>query len=186
MARVQQLYVQCCTIISLVLHVSGLSVITGPRHGFLIRKMNNVNLALRPSSVPLSASLALLMKLRGGAKSKNHTNHNQNRKAHRNGIKRVKKHRYESTKGRSLKLWRNDKYSRRGSMRVHRKNLLQKKMAIREARLEHIASIVLSPVKKMGSEADSANSNKEDMETDAQNTDETTAEAGMHDGPAEA
>ena len=30
------------------------------------------------------------LRLRGGAKSKNHTNHNQNRKAHRNGIKRVK------------------------------------------------------------------------------------------------
>ena len=30
------------------------------------------------------------LRLRGGAKSKNHTNHNQNHKAHRNGIKRVK------------------------------------------------------------------------------------------------
>jgi hypothetical protein len=30
------------------------------------------------------------LRLRGGAKSKNHTNHNQNAKAHRNGIKRVK------------------------------------------------------------------------------------------------
>ena len=33
------------------------------------------------------------------AKSKNHTNHNQNRKAHRNGIKKPKKNRYNSTKG---------------------------------------------------------------------------------------
>lgn len=32
----------------------------------------------------------LLLRLRGGAKSKNHTNHNQNRKAHKNGIKRAK------------------------------------------------------------------------------------------------
>ena len=30
------------------------------------------------------------LRLRGGAKSKNHTNHNQSSKAHRNGIKRVK------------------------------------------------------------------------------------------------
>jgi large subunit ribosomal protein L29e len=30
------------------------------------------------------------MRLRGGAKSKNHTNHNQNAKAHKNGIKRIK------------------------------------------------------------------------------------------------
>ena len=29
------------------------------------------------------------LRLRGGAKSKNHTNHNQNRKAHKNGIKRI-------------------------------------------------------------------------------------------------
>jgi hypothetical protein len=30
------------------------------------------------------------LRLRGGAKSKNHTNHNQNAKAHKNGIKRIK------------------------------------------------------------------------------------------------
>jgi hypothetical protein len=33
------------------------------------------------------------------AKSKNHTNHNQNRKAHRNGIKRAKTGTKVSTKG---------------------------------------------------------------------------------------
>ncbi|KAG2013883.1 60S ribosomal protein L29 [Coprinopsis cinerea AmutBmut pab1-1] len=33
------------------------------------------------------------------AKSKNHTNHNQTRKAHRNGIKRPKSHRTPSMKG---------------------------------------------------------------------------------------
>lgn len=33
------------------------------------------------------------------AKSKNHTNHNQNRKAHRNGIKRPMRKRHESTLG---------------------------------------------------------------------------------------
>ena len=37
------------------------------------------------------------------AKSKNHTNHNQNRKAHRNGIKRPKVKRHESTLGVSRK-----------------------------------------------------------------------------------
>jgi hypothetical protein len=36
--------------------------------------------------------LRLRLRLRGGAKSKNHTNHNQSRKAHRNGIKRVKRY----------------------------------------------------------------------------------------------
>ncbi|KPP58804.1 hypothetical protein Z043_123336, partial [Scleropages formosus] len=33
------------------------------------------------------------------AKSKNHTTHNQSRKAHRNGIKKPRTHRYESLKG---------------------------------------------------------------------------------------
>jgi hypothetical protein len=33
------------------------------------------------------------------AKSKNHTAHNQSKKAHRNGIKRPQKHKYISTKG---------------------------------------------------------------------------------------
>lgn len=33
------------------------------------------------------------------AKSKNHTNHNQNKKAHRNGIKKVKNGRKVSMKG---------------------------------------------------------------------------------------
>jgi hypothetical protein len=36
------------------------------------------------------------------AKSKNHTNHNQNRKAHRNGIKKPQKHKYASLKGVSV------------------------------------------------------------------------------------
>lgn len=33
------------------------------------------------------------------AKSKNHTNHNQNQKAHKNGIKGAKRKRHESTIG---------------------------------------------------------------------------------------
>ena len=33
------------------------------------------------------------------AKSKNHTNHNQTHKAHRNGIKKPKKQTYSSRKG---------------------------------------------------------------------------------------
>ncbi|KAH0993039.1 hypothetical protein GBA52_004522 [Prunus armeniaca] len=33
------------------------------------------------------------------AKSKNHTAHNQSRKAHRNGIKKPQRHRHTSTKG---------------------------------------------------------------------------------------
>lgn len=39
--------------------------------------------------------------------SKNHTNHNQNKKAHRNGIKKPKRQRYHSTKGMDPKFLRN-------------------------------------------------------------------------------
>ena len=41
------------------------------------------------------------------AKSKNHTNHNQNRKAHRNGISKPKRQRYSSLKGVDAKFLRN-------------------------------------------------------------------------------
>jgi len=41
------------------------------------------------------------------AKSKNHTNHNQNRKAHRNGIAKPKRQRYASLKGVDPKFLRN-------------------------------------------------------------------------------
>jgi len=43
------------------------------------------------------------------AKSKNHTNHNQNRKHHRNGIKKPMAHRHESNKGVSNIMWWIDK-----------------------------------------------------------------------------
>ncbi|XP_074598057.1 ribosomal protein L29 [Brevipalpus obovatus] len=47
------------------------------------------------------------------AKSKNHTNHNQNRKDHRNGIHKPKRFRKESMKGVDAKLLRNLKFSRK-------------------------------------------------------------------------
>ena len=47
-----------------------------------------------PTAEPGAVAPCGLLRLRGGAKSKNHTNHNQNRKAHRNGIKRVKRSPY--------------------------------------------------------------------------------------------
>lgn len=41
------------------------------------------------------------------AKSKNHTNHNQNKKAHKNGIQKPKRQRYASLKGVDPKFLRN-------------------------------------------------------------------------------
>ncbi|XP_024986353.1 60S ribosomal protein L29-1-like [Cynara cardunculus var. scolymus] len=47
------------------------------------------------------------------AKSKNHTAHNQSHKAHRNGIKKPRKHRHTSTKGMDPKFSRNQRYARK-------------------------------------------------------------------------
>ncbi|KAF8413426.1 hypothetical protein HHK36_001409 [Tetracentron sinense] len=47
------------------------------------------------------------------AKSKNHTAHNQSYKAHKNGIKKPKKHRHTSTKGMDPKFLRNQRYARK-------------------------------------------------------------------------
>ncbi|ORY79395.1 ribosomal L29e protein family-domain-containing protein [Protomyces lactucae-debilis] len=54
------------------------------------------------------------------AKSKNHTNHNQNKKAHRNGIKRPTSNRYPSMKGVDPKFRRNLKYAQHGTQKAIR------------------------------------------------------------------
>jgi large subunit ribosomal protein L29e len=48
------------------------------------------------------------------SKSKNHTNHNQSRKAHRNGIKKAKQYRKMSTKGMCPKFLRNQRFAMKG------------------------------------------------------------------------
>ncbi|RKP26070.1 ribosomal L29e protein family-domain-containing protein [Syncephalis pseudoplumigaleata] len=50
------------------------------------------------------------------SKSKNHTNHNQNRKAHRNGIKRPQRFRHASRKGVDTKFLRNQRFAVRGTI----------------------------------------------------------------------
>ncbi|KAI0707496.1 ribosomal L29e protein family-domain-containing protein [Fomitopsis betulina] len=52
------------------------------------------------------------------AKSKNHTNHNQSRKAHRNGIRKPTSHRTRSMKGVDAKFRRNAKYALSGSRKA--------------------------------------------------------------------
>nr|ACV20955.1 large subunit ribosomal protein 29 [Myctolaimus sp. RS5442] len=51
------------------------------------------------------------------AKSKNHTNHNQNRKDHRNGIHKQRKQRYMSMKGVDPKFLKNLRFAKK-----HNKN----------------------------------------------------------------
>ncbi|XP_068659959.1 large ribosomal subunit protein eL29z-like [Aristolochia californica] len=52
------------------------------------------------------------------AKSKNHTAHNQSYKAHKNGIKKPRKHRHTSTKGMDPKFLRNQRYARKNNNKV--------------------------------------------------------------------
>ncbi|KAL7341031.1 ribosomal L29e protein family-domain-containing protein, partial [Rhodotorula toruloides] len=52
------------------------------------------------------------------AKSKNHTNHNQNKKAHRNGIKKPKTNKYPSMKGVDPKFRRNARYAAQGTQKA--------------------------------------------------------------------
>ncbi|KAJ8595357.1 hypothetical protein M405DRAFT_807456 [Rhizopogon salebrosus TDB-379] len=52
------------------------------------------------------------------AKSKNHTNHNQTRKAHRNGIKRPQTNRSRSSRGVDPKFRKNSLYALNGSRRA--------------------------------------------------------------------
>ncbi|CAG9766420.1 unnamed protein product [Ceutorhynchus assimilis] len=54
------------------------------------------------------------------AKSKNHTNHNQNRKAHRNGIKKPKKFLHESTLGMDAKFLKNQRFSKRHNLSTNK------------------------------------------------------------------
>merc|ERR1711869_122274 len=48
------------------------------------------------------------------AKSKNHTNHNQNKKAHKNGIKRSRRPKQMSFKGVDAKFLRNQRFAKKG------------------------------------------------------------------------
>ncbi|KAI5959692.1 hypothetical protein KGF57_002029 [Candida theae] len=52
------------------------------------------------------------------AKSKNHTNHNQNKKAHKNGIKKPKTYKYPSLKGVDAKFRRNHRYALHGTAKA--------------------------------------------------------------------
>ncbi|KAL4226484.1 60S ribosomal protein L29 [Mactra antiquata] len=52
------------------------------------------------------------------AKSKNHTNHNQNKKHHRNGIKRPKRQRHPDNKGVDPKFLRNMRFAKKHNKKV--------------------------------------------------------------------
>ncbi|CAN7051463.1 unnamed protein product [Brassica oleracea var. botrytis] len=51
------------------------------------------------------------------AKSKNHTAHNQSAKAHKNGIKKPRRHRHTPTRGMDPKFLRNQRYARKHNVK---------------------------------------------------------------------
>ena len=55
-------------------------------------------------------------------KQKNHTARNQTFKAHRNGIKKVKKQRYSNLKGVDPKFLRNQRFAKRNNRRGQKKH----------------------------------------------------------------
>ncbi|KAI4131850.1 MAG: hypothetical protein LQ338_001040 [Usnochroma carphineum] len=73
------------------------------------------------SKFPLQfqSSTAITVKLtQDFVESKNSSQHNQNKKAHRNGIKKPKTHRYPSLKGTDPKFRRNHRHALHGTMKA--------------------------------------------------------------------
>ncbi|KAG8239443.1 hypothetical protein J437_LFUL017436 [Ladona fulva] len=71
------------------------------------------------------------------AKSKNHTNHNQNKKAHRNGIKRPTRYRHESTRGVDPKFLKNLRFAKKHNLKTNQQiRVYEKRKAARGAKMD--------------------------------------------------
>merc|ERR1711879_707277 len=90
---------------------------------------------------------------RAMAKSKNHTNHNQIYKNHRNGIKRTRRPRKMSMRGMNCKFVRNQAFAKRGmkcdeaekqerlaAQKEAQKRMEEKKALEKEKRLQELAA----------------------------------------------
>jgi len=64
------------------------------------------------------------------AKSKNHTAHNQTRKAHRNGIYKPQYHKYTKTKGMDPKFLRNQKWANKHNLSPKQMKVFQRKRRV--------------------------------------------------------
>ncbi|MCO5612368.1 hypothetical protein L7F22_066635 [Adiantum nelumboides] len=72
-----------------------------------------LNISTRTTQILASLRRGSAVYSAGMAKSKNHTAHNQSYKAHKNGIKKAKKHKYTSRKGMDPKFLRNQRYAKK-------------------------------------------------------------------------
>ena len=76
------------------------------------------------------------------AKSKNHTNHNQSYKNHRNGIKPLARNKYSSMKGVNARLLRNQRRARKFDPSIKKSINLSKKIeALRSRKAEVLVEI---------------------------------------------
>ena len=76
------------------------------------------------------------------AKSKNHTNHNQNKKNHRNGIKAIKKYRYCSKKGVNQHLLKNTRRARKFDKNIKKEVNLEKRIALMREHKDKILAAI--------------------------------------------
>ncbi|CAI9771093.1 unnamed protein product [Fraxinus pennsylvanica] len=81
--------------------------------GFLNLATSSAHTHKKSTENPLAVSHSREESEEKMAKSKNHTAHNQSHKAHKNGIKKPKRHRHTSTKGMDPKFLRNQRYARK-------------------------------------------------------------------------
>lgn len=84
------------------------------------------------------------------AKSKNHTNHNQSYKNHRNGIKRVAQNKYISSKGVNQTLLRNTRRAKKFDPSIiKQKNLASKIESMKQNKAKLLAAIETRKAKKI-------------------------------------
>ena len=89
------------------------------------------------------------------AKSKNHTNHNQGFKNHRNGIKRVPKNKYIGSKAVNQTLLRNTRRARKFDPTITKqKNLASRIDSMKQNKAKLLAAIENRKAKKIAKRAD--------------------------------
>jgi len=92
------------------------------------------------------------------AKSKNHTNHNQNSKDHRNGIKKPQKQRFASLRGVDQKFLRNQRFAKRYALKPRQQSAIDKTKFRQEKKLVKVAMIEICRQRRL------ANKNKDNQQ----------------------
>ena len=82
------------------------------------------------------------------AKSKNHTNHNQSSKNHRNGIKPVPRQKYASSQGLNQVLRKNNRRARKFDPTVKKSVNLSNKIQSMRDNKEHFLKLIKKRIEK--------------------------------------